>query len=284
MIAYDSDRAGTDATSRGLNLLVKGDIKVRILTIDSGKDPDDYIRENGAEAFGKLLSNAVDIVDYRIDSIQKQIGIDSVDGKKQTVSDLVVTLASMSNQIERSEYVKRCADKLNVEENYIWQQLAKQGINKGVKHSDSTQPTIKSSTKKSAKETVEKLLIECLIQYPQFISQSRLHLTKEDFSNAFHAELIELLWSMADKNGGGIEFGDLINSCTSKESRDIVSGLILKKCPLPDGEAHFNGCMKKMVEFREREARRSVRKEDVEDKVAMARRLMEIRRGNSTIY
>jgi hypothetical protein len=39
-----------------------------------------------------------------------------------------------------------------------------------------------------------------------------------------------------------------------------------------------------MVEFREREARRSVRKEDVEDKVAMARRLMEIRRGNSTIY
>ena len=284
MIAYDSDRAGTDATSRGLNLLVKGDIKVRILTIDSGKDPDDYIRENGAEAFGKLLSNAVDIVDYRIDSIQKQIGIDSVDGKKQAVSDLVVTLASMSNQIERSEYVKRCADKLNVEENYIWQQLAKQGVNKGVKHSDSTQPTIKSSTKKSAKETVEKLLIECLIQYPQFISQSRLHLTKEDFSNACHAELIELLWSMADKNGGGIEFGDLINSCTSKESRDIVSGLILKKCPLPDGEAHFNGCMKKMVEFREREARRSVRKEDVEDKVAMARRLMEIRRGNSTIY
>ena len=284
MIAYDSDRAGTDATSRGLNLLVKGDIKVRILTIDSGKDPDDYIRENGAEAFGKLLSNAVDIVDYRIDSIQKQIGIDSVDGKKQAVSDLVVTLASMSNQIERSEYVKRCADKLNVEENYIWQQLAKQGVNKGVKHSDSTQPTIKSSTKKSAKETVEKLLIECLIQYPQFISQSRLHLTKEDFSNVCHAELIELLWSMADKNGGGIEFGDLINSCTSKESRDIVSGLILKKCPLPDGEAHFNGCMKKMVEFREREARRSVRKEDVEDKVAMARRLMEIRRGNSTIY
>jgi len=285
VIAYDSDRAGTDATSRGLNLLVKGDIKVRVLIIDSGKDPDDYIRENGPEAFGKLLSNAIDIVDYRIDSIQKQIGIDSVDGKKQAVSDLVVTLASMSNQIERSEYVKRCAGNLNIEQDYIWKLLAKLGAGKSVKVStDSTLPTIGLSSKLSAKEKIERLLIECLIQYPQFISQSRLNLTKEDFSNACHAELIELLWSMSDKNGGGIEFGDLINSCTNKESRDIVSGLILKKCPLPDGEAHFNGCMKKMVEFREREARRSVRKEDVEDKVAMARRLMEIRRGNSTIY
>ena len=281
VIAYDSDRAGTDATSRGMNLLVKGDVKVRILTIPSGKDPDDFIRENGSEAFSKLLLGASDLVEYKIDRIQKQSGIDNADGKKQAVNDLVVTLVSMSNQVERSEYVKKCAERLDVEEDYIWQQLAKQGSGKHVERS--TQPTVKPSTKKSAKESVEKLLIECLIQYPQFISQSRLQLTKEDFSNTCHAELIELLWGMANKNGGGIELGDLINRCTSKESRDIVSGLIMKKRPLPDGEANFNGCMKKMMEFRGREARRSVRKENADDKIAVARRLMEIRRGNTTI-
>lgn len=288
VIAYDSDKAGTDATSRGMNLLVKGDFRVRVLTIPSGKDPDDFIRENGSEAFSKLLLGASDLVEYKIDSIQKQSGIDNADGKKQAVNDLVITLASMSNQVERSEYVKKCAERLDVEEDYIWQLLNKQGAGRHIERS--TQPTIKPSTKKSAKESVEQLLIECLIQYPQFISQSQLQLTKEEFSNACHTELIELLWDMADKNGGGVELGDLINRCTSKESRDIVSGLIMKKRPQSEedtrfnGEVQFNACMNKMMEFHKREVKRSVRKESAEDKIAKARRLMEIRRGNTTIY
>ena len=204
------------------------------------------------------------------------------------MNDLVITLASMSNQVERSEYVKKCAERLDVEEDYIWQLLNKQGAGKHIERS--TQPTIKPSTKKSAKESVEQLLIECLIQYPQFISQSQLQLTKEDFSSACHTELIELLWDMADKNGGGVELGDLINRCTSKESRDIVSGLIMKKRPQSEedtqfnGEVQFNACMNKMMEFHKREVKRSVRKESAEDKVAKARRLTEIRRGNTTIY
>jgi DNA primase len=287
VIAYDSDKAGADATSRGMNLLVKGDFRVRVLTIPSGKDPDDFIRENGSEAFSKILLASADLVEYKIDRIQKQSGIDNADGKKQAVNDLVITLASMSNQVERSEYVKKCAERLDVEEDYIWQLLNKQGAGRHIERS--TQPTIKPSTKKSAKESVEQLLIECLIQYPQFISQSQLQLTKEDFSNACHTELIELLWDMADKNGGGVELGDLINRCTSKESRDIVSGLIMKKRQSEEdtqfnGEVQFNACMNKMTEFHKREVKRSVRKESAEDKIAKARRLMELRRGNTTIY
>jgi len=186
----------------------------------------------------------------------------------------------MGNQVERSEYVKKCAERLNVEEDFIWQELAKLGAGKHLERS--TQPTIKPNPKHGAKETIERHLIECLIQYPQFIPQSHSQLSRDDFSNSCHIELIELLWESFDESKGGIELGDLINLCKTKESRDIVSSLILKKRSLPDGEAHYNGCIKKMEEFRERELRNSIRKEDGEDKLAVAKRLMEIRRGNST--
>jgi len=279
VIAYDADRAGAYATSRGLNLLVKGDVKVRILTIPSGKDPDDYIRENGSEAFGDLVANAYDLVEYKINRIEEQTGIDNVDGKKQAVNDLVATLSSMKNQVERSEYVKKCAERLNVEEDFIWQELAKSGAGKHLERS--TQPTIKSNTKHGAKETIERHLIECLIQCPEFIPRSRSQLNKDDFSASLHTELIELLWENFDETKGGVELGDLINQCKNKESRDVISSLILKKSPLPDGEAHYNGCIKKMMEFRERESRRSVLKESVEDKLEVAKRLMEIRRRKS---
>ena len=89
------------------------------------------------------------------------------------------------------------------------------------------------------------------------------------------------MWENFDETKGGVELGDLINLCKNKESRDVISSLILKKSPLPDGEAHFNGCIKKMMEFRERESRRSVLKESAEDKLEVAKRLMEIRRRKS---
>jgi DNA primase len=277
IIAYDSDSAGTAATSRGLNLLVKGGLKVRILALPPDKDPDDFIRENGVKSFRDLVSGAVDLVSYKLDRVKEQVEIDSAEGKKQTVRDLVTTLANLSNQVEKHEYVKKCAEELDVEEDYIWQQLEEVGSGKRVRRS--TQPTIKSSAKKlSAREAIERRLLECLIQYPQFILRARSQLTKEDFSNPGHAELAEVLWMSSDLEEGRVDLGTLMNRCTSKESREIISRLVLRKSFPPDGEADFDGCMKKMREFREREFRRSVLKEDTGDSLSTAKRLMELRR------
>jgi DNA primase len=277
IIAYDSDSAGTAATSRGLNLLVKGGLKVRMLVLPPDKDPDDFIRENGVESFRDLISNAVDLLDYKMDKIQEQFDINSANGKKRMVEDLVATLANLDNQIERSEYVRKCAGRLNVEEDYIWQQLSKMGSGRRVRRS--TQPAIKSrSAKLSAREAIERRLLECLVQYPQFISRTRSQLAKEDFSNPGHAELAEVLWANTDLEEGRVDLGKLINECTSKESREIISGLILRKSSPPDGEAVLNGCIRKIKEFRDREFRRSVLKEGTEDSLSMARRLMELRR------
>jgi DNA primase len=276
VIAYDSDTAGTAATSRGLNLLVKGGLKVRMLSLPRDKDPDDFIREEGVGPFQELISNAVDIVDYKLDRVQEQADINSVDGKKQAVEDLVATLANLNNQVEKHEYVKKCAERLDVEEDYIWQQLDQVGSGKRVRRS--TQPAVRASSSLSARETIERRLLECLVQQPQLIAQARSELTKEDFSNPGHAELAQILWTSSGIAEGGIDLGKLVNECTSKESQDIISGLILRKSSPPDGEALFHGCMKKIREFREREFRRSVLKESKEDSLSVARQLMELRR------
>ncbi|MFC1717843.1 DNA primase [Candidatus Poribacteria bacterium] len=274
VIAYDSDSAGAAATSRGLNLLVKEGIKVRMLNLSSDKDPDDFIRENGAEAFQDLVAKAVDLVDYKVDKIQEEVSINSIEGKTRAVDDLVTTLTSFNTQLEKHEYVKKSAERLNMEEDYIWQQLEEKGAGKRVRRS--TQPTIKSPKKKGgAREAIEQRLLECLIQHPEFITQARSQITREDFSNPGHAELAEALWT---NNGGeGIDLGTLIDKCASDESQKIISSLILQKESPPNCEAVFLGCIKKMREFRGREFQRSVLKEGSEDNLAMARRLMELR-------
>ncbi|HGE70071.1 TPA: DNA primase [Candidatus Poribacteria bacterium] len=284
IIAYDSDKAGAEASARGMNLLIKADVRVRMLTIPSEKDPDDFIRENGADAFRKLISSAVDLVEYKIDRINKQIGIDTAEGKKKAVDDLVSTLASMGNLVQRSEYVKKSAERLNIEEEYIWQQLSKIGAGKNI--AKSTQPTIKTSSKQTARERIERLLIECLIQCPKLVSKTK-HLKKEDFTNSCHIELMELLWNNIDESKENIELGDLINNCSSKEARDLISNIIAKKLTLKknllsnieDIEAELNGCIKKIEDFRKRESKLAILKENTADKITISQALMSIRKG-----
>ncbi len=280
VIAYDSDKAGESATSRGLDLLIKGDIRVKVLTIPSGKDPDYFVRANGAESLRTLIKSAVDLIDYKLRKVNEYESIKNIEGKKKAVSELIVTLANMNNEIERSEYVKKCAERLEIEEEYIWRELRKVGIDRHIKRS--TIPKIEVKPKSSAKENIERLLIECLIQYPQFIDQARSILTKDDFSNPGHAELIELLYHYNISGEGGLEIGNLINKCEYKESRDVLSGLILSKSPLPDGEAQFIGCIKKMVEFRMAEIKKSIINENV-DSQDKAKKIIEIRQKLDSI-
>jgi len=277
VLAYDADKAGTAATARGLDLLIKGGLRVRILILPADRDPDDFIRKDGVESFRSLISTAVDLLDYKMDKAREQIDINSIEGKKRAMESLTTTLANVSNEMEKGEYVKRCAERLNVEEDYIWQQLRKIGAGKRVERS--TQPTVKSTPKLSAREAIERKLLECLIQHPQFIPQARSQLTREDFCNAGHIELLELLWSDSEQpEKGVIDPAKLINRCTSKESQDILSGLILRKNSPPDGEAYFTGCLKKIKEFRRRESRRSISRESTEDSLSKAKKLMDLRR------
>lgn len=66
IIAYDSDSAGQAATMRGLDILEKAGCNIRVLIIPDGKDPDDYIRNNGPEKFKNLVDRAISLLDYKI--------------------------------------------------------------------------------------------------------------------------------------------------------------------------------------------------------------------------
>ena len=191
-----------------------------------------------------------------------------------STEDLVSTLANLTDPVEKHEYVKRCAEKLSLEEDYIWQELEKLGSGRRITRS--TQPK-RPSYRAGARNAIERKLLECLIQYPQFINQARLELTKDDFSNPHHAELAEILWTDGNNGNGRLDLGELLDKCTSTESRDIVKNLVLEENSFPNADAYFAGCLKKMMEFRNREVRRSVVKDGAEDSVSMARRLMELR-------
>jgi len=114
IIGYDSDSAGQAATMRGLEILEKTGCNVRVLVIPDGKDPDEYIRNNGPEKFKNLVDRAISLLDYKIRVNNNMHNMDTVDDKLKLLNGIADILAGLDNSIERELYIKNYAEQYGI--------------------------------------------------------------------------------------------------------------------------------------------------------------------------
>lgn len=114
VIAYDSDMAGQAATVRGLEILMRKECKVFVLVLPEGKDPDDFIRKNGAERFAVLIKDAIPFMDYKLknayDNSLRDGKFDAIT-YQQLACDV---LSREENMIVRELYASKVAEILGI--------------------------------------------------------------------------------------------------------------------------------------------------------------------------
>ena len=110
IIAYDSDGAGVKAAQRAIGILEKLDLKVRVLALRGAKDPDEFIRERGAEAFRRLLEGSEDQVDYRLRQVTEKYDLALPDQKVAFLKEASDLVARLPGAVERSVYSSRVAE------------------------------------------------------------------------------------------------------------------------------------------------------------------------------
>ena len=114
VVNYDPDAAGQAATERSLVLLLEREFDVRVLALPGGADPDKFIKEQGADAYRKLLSQALPYLDYLIARARK-MDQTSADGKLAAVNFLMPFVQRIPNNLLRSEWASRIASELRVD-------------------------------------------------------------------------------------------------------------------------------------------------------------------------
>lgn len=104
IIAYDGDGAGVKATQRAIPILEKAGMKVRVLRVRGAKDPDEFIKTYGREAFLKLLDQSENQVDYRLAQIQKKYDL-SDDGQRVAfLQEAAQLVSALHSAVEREIY------------------------------------------------------------------------------------------------------------------------------------------------------------------------------------
>ena len=114
VIAYDNDEAGKKAAQRAIGILEKLDLKVRVLSMEGAKDPDEFIKARGAEAFARLIEGSKNHLDYQLSLIASRYDLKSSDDKVAFLQEAAALLAQTPSAVEREVYAARVAEQTGV--------------------------------------------------------------------------------------------------------------------------------------------------------------------------
>lgn len=122
-ICYDSDNAGINATSRAIDIFLQASVKPKIIELEGGLDPDDFIKKYGLEAFEKKIKSAISYIEFKIKKLKENFILEDSEGLSNFTIESAKILSSIKNPIERDIFVKDFSTKYNISytaiENYI---------------------------------------------------------------------------------------------------------------------------------------------------------------------
>lgn len=110
VICYDADEAGVQAANRAIPLLEKTGLKVRVLRVSGAKDPDEYIRTHGRDAFARLLEQSENFVEYRLGQLQSKYDLGDPLKKTEFARAAAEMLAALDSPVEREVYAGQVAE------------------------------------------------------------------------------------------------------------------------------------------------------------------------------
>lgn len=195
VLSYDADNAGQAAALRGIDILFKEGCKAKVLHVTDGKDPDEFVKKHGRDAFKNLVNKSLGFVDYKISILRKKYNLNNYDESIDFLKEAAAILKELS-PIEADIHIKKLANEIKISENAI--RLEINGNNtqeeKLYHHENTTKDEDYLNEINSSVLLVEKNLIKLMItdyNYFEIISQN-----KDAFKSDYGKKLFSIVNSL----------------------------------------------------------------------------------------
>lgn len=209
IISYDADFAGQTATLRGLDILRDAGFEVRVLNIPEGKDPDEFLRLNGREAFLKLIDNAVTLIDYRLKKAAENINFRDEQSLIQYGRKVSKILAEL-DPIEKDVYIKKISETTGLKEQGLYDLISAEKVKKEEHNVNNLEEVRTKLYVEPAYLKSEKSLLKLMLNtefYEYIISE----ISESDFNLEAHSKIFSLI-----KEGNEQNVSDLLSYVESR--------------------------------------------------------------------
>jgi len=216
VLIFDPDPAGVKAALRGFDLFAGSGMKVNVVVLPDGDDPDTYLKKHGQDAFAARLRESVKFMDFVLAQVVKGAGSGTIDDKVAQASEMLGYIAKLPSGIERDHYVKRTAEALGVEEHLLRQEMTGRRPAWSVPRRRDAAP---ASVKKGRPKT-EEMLIHLMLRDEETARRMKDEIKPEEFTDPLYRRAAERIFEVLAQGHG------LDSSALFREGDDELNGLI----------------------------------------------------------
>ena len=243
---YDSDEAGQNATIRALTVVRDSGAEVRVIVVPDGKDPDEFIRKHGADAFRALVDQALSLTDYRLRYVLSHVDLQSFDGKMRALHEMLPVLATMRSVAERSELSKRLAQTLLMDEGIIREETARAARNPqllwqeaetvGPAQRAAAQYTRRASQRAdSALQKAGRIVLHAVWEEPSLLDHALSMIPLEDIPDDVQRSIFTYLKGVA-AGGGGFDSTQLAAALGDEAAEELSRAMVENEGGTEEGQ------------------------------------------------
>ncbi len=248
-VAYDADTPGLRSTFRAADELLRQGASVSVLTLPPGEDPDTLVRRGGAAAFQELLDKAVDVLERKIQLLDRKGLFRTLEGRREALDRLLPTIRATRDPITRELYVARAAEWSGIAKDVLEQEVGRLEARTHERPDPETpgaaeqgRPPVRGPV---AEIPIERMLVRLLLAERGLVSRAREAVPASEFRHPGYREVVDALYAGA----AGPE---------SPEAQAVWMELAASPPEDLDAEKEFAGCLVWMQDRRANERRAEI--------------------------
>lgn len=237
---FDSDGAGVRAALRAIPILKEAGITAKIVRMDPYKDPDEFIKAQGADKYQERIDRAQNSFMFEIEILERDYDLGDPEGKTAFYNAVAQKILGFEEELERNNYIEAVAGKYQVGFENLRKLVMHQGTRAGLARESRTLKSGISEKKKKedGMKQSQKLMLTWLIEEPDLFAQVSPYLGPEDFTEELYRQAAEIVFEQYKE--GRLNPAGIISMFAEEEQQREIAGL-------------FNARLKEVVTPAERE-------------------------------
>ncbi len=225
IICYDTDDAGRAATLRSIPILMNAGLEVKVMNLSEGKDPDEFVKSKGKDAFMAEVKKAKPAIEYEIETLSSSKDLHDSNAKKTLITECVDRIKNLNNSVDKELYIQKLAQKVKMSEDVIRGEvfdLNKKDVKKEDGATKSAREIAGDKTAPSKNEENEKKLVSILLNIKSLFKQIKKYIPE----GSLETELLNRVLSDAydtELKEGAIDMSTFVNRYEDAEERKFVN-------------------------------------------------------------
>jgi DNA primase len=225
LVIYDMDGAGVRAALRAIPMLRQAGLSTKVVDLRPHKDPDEFLKTEGAEAFEERLEGAENSFLFVIRMLESEHDMSDPEDRSRFFHECAAKLVEIEDEIERKSYIDAIASKYRIEAGMLTSQVNKEAL-KGTGREKIRTPRPapgRVQAKTNAADKEQKLMLTWLTDWPQLIGRISDYFSPEDFTNPMYRKVAEMVWEQAA--AGKVSPASIISTFRESEEQTEVASL-----------------------------------------------------------